>query len=172
MVCHLFIAKVSPEWGLNPGFGTQTKCPFPLNRGVPSLEVTNTKIMWTFFRDKILCPLNGGDIPKERFHCNWLWDGGTIPIQDQKRVRARKERFLSIYSGLKSTNWPLHFVLFQKNGLFIVECKVKRKTSSNRLPSFISNRLPSFIYLFAHLFIFLSDKRTGLVCNWRSFNSQ
>ena len=34
VVCHLFIAKVSPEWRLNPGFGTQTKCPFPLNRGV------------------------------------------------------------------------------------------------------------------------------------------
>ena len=25
----------------------------------PSTEVKNTKIMWTFFRDKILCPLNG-----------------------------------------------------------------------------------------------------------------
>ena len=34
VVCHLFIAKVSPEWRLSPGFGTQTKCPFPLNRGV------------------------------------------------------------------------------------------------------------------------------------------
>ena len=30
---------------LNLGFGTQKKCPFPLNRGVPSIEVTNTKIM-------------------------------------------------------------------------------------------------------------------------------
>ena len=27
------------------GFGTQIKCPFPLNRGVPSVEVTDLKIM-------------------------------------------------------------------------------------------------------------------------------
>ena len=37
-------------------------------KSVPSIEVTNTKIMSTFFRDQILCPLNGG-VPKERFHC-------------------------------------------------------------------------------------------------------
>ena len=59
---------------LNPGFGTNTMCPFPLNRGVPSIEVTDTKAMWTFFQDKIVvcpewrCPLNRG-VPKERFHC-------------------------------------------------------------------------------------------------------
>ena len=39
---------------------TKESCAFPLNRGVPSIEVTNTKITWTFFRDQILCPLNGG----------------------------------------------------------------------------------------------------------------
>ena len=38
------------------------KCPFPLNRGVHTIELTNTKIMRTFFRDQILCPLNG-DVP-------------------------------------------------------------------------------------------------------------
>ena len=26
-------AKVSPEWRLNPGFGTQKQCPFPLSGG-------------------------------------------------------------------------------------------------------------------------------------------
>ena len=31
-----------------------------LNRGVTSLELTNTKIMRTFFWRQILCPLNGG----------------------------------------------------------------------------------------------------------------
>ena len=45
MVSHLLSAKMCPEWKLNPGFGTQKKCPFLLNRGVPSIEVTNTKIM-------------------------------------------------------------------------------------------------------------------------------
>ena len=39
---------------------TQKKWPFPLNRGFPSIEVTNTEIMWTFFGDQIFCPPNGG----------------------------------------------------------------------------------------------------------------
>ena len=67
---HVLSAKVSPEWKSNPGFGTQKTCAFLLNRGVPSIEVTDTKIMWTFFRDQILCPLNGGvswiDVPQKR----------------------------------------------------------------------------------------------------------
>jgi len=29
MVSHVLSAWVSPEWRLNPGFGTQKKCPFP-----------------------------------------------------------------------------------------------------------------------------------------------
>ena len=52
-------ARVFPEWKLNPGFGTQKKCFFPLNKSILSVEVTNTKILWTFFRDQILSPLNG-----------------------------------------------------------------------------------------------------------------
>ena len=32
----------------------------PLNRGVSSIDVTNTKIIWTFFWDQILCSLSGG----------------------------------------------------------------------------------------------------------------
>ena len=54
-VSHFSSAKVSPEWRMNP-----QKCPFPLYRGVTSLELTNTMIMWTFFWRQILCPLNGG----------------------------------------------------------------------------------------------------------------
>ena len=43
---HFLIAKVSAEW-LNSALATQKRCLFPLNRGVPSPEVTNlyTKIM-------------------------------------------------------------------------------------------------------------------------------
>ena len=33
-----------PEWRLNLGFGNLKKCPFPLNRNVPSMEATDTKI--------------------------------------------------------------------------------------------------------------------------------
>ena len=39
-----------PEWMLSPGFGTQKEGPFPLNRCVPLMEVTDTKIMWKFSR--------------------------------------------------------------------------------------------------------------------------
>ena len=35
VISHLLIAKMSLEWRLNLGFGTQKQCPFPLNRGVP-----------------------------------------------------------------------------------------------------------------------------------------
>ena len=61
VVRHFLSAKVSPEWRSNSGFGTQNKSPFPLNRGVPSIEVTNTKIMWKFSRSQIFCPLKGVD---------------------------------------------------------------------------------------------------------------
>ena len=51
------LIKTSSKWRLKPGFGTQKKCSFPLNRDVPSIEVTNRQVicMRTFFRD----PLNG-----------------------------------------------------------------------------------------------------------------
>ena len=60
VVSHVLSAKVSPEWRLNPGFRTKKTCPFPLNRGVPSIQVTDIKIMWTSFPDQILCPLYMG----------------------------------------------------------------------------------------------------------------
>ena len=58
VVSHFSSTKVSPGRRLKPG--SRKSVPFPLNRGVPSTEVTNIKIMWTFFRDQNLCPLNGG----------------------------------------------------------------------------------------------------------------
>ena len=42
VVSHFLSAKVTPEWRLNR---TQNNCPFPLNRGVPLIEVIDTKIM-------------------------------------------------------------------------------------------------------------------------------
>ena len=38
---------------VKPGARGLEKCPFPLSRGVPSLEVTNTKILGPFIRGKI-----------------------------------------------------------------------------------------------------------------------
>ena len=43
VVSHFLSAKVFSEWRLNLGFGTQKKCSFSLNRGVPAREVSGTK---------------------------------------------------------------------------------------------------------------------------------
>ena len=37
-------AKVSSEWRLIPGFGTQKKCPFTLNRGTVYSLLTDTSL--------------------------------------------------------------------------------------------------------------------------------
>ena len=60
MVSHILSAEVSPRWRLIPCFRSHKKCPFPLNRGAPSVEVTDTKIMSTFSWTKFSVPLNGG----------------------------------------------------------------------------------------------------------------
>ena len=82
-------AKVFPEWKLNPGFGTQKKCFFPLNKSIPSIEVTNTKILWTFFRDQILSPLNGA-VP-------WI----EVSQRRSSTVLSIWKRKLTVSSGMK-----------------------------------------------------------------------
>ena len=54
LVSHLLSNKVKP--GLR---NTEKVFLSPDCRGVPSVEIKDTKIMWTFLRDQILCPLNG-----------------------------------------------------------------------------------------------------------------
>ena len=81
--------KVFPEWKLNPGFGTQKKCFFPLNKSIPSVEVTNTKILWTFFRDQILSPLNGA-VP-------WI----EVSQRRSSTVLSIWKRKLTVSSGIK-----------------------------------------------------------------------
>ena len=82
VVSHVMSAKESHEWWLNSGLGTKKMSPFPLNRGLPSIEVTDAKNMWRFFQDQIVvspewrCSLNRG-VPKERFHCK-LCRGGCV----------------------------------------------------------------------------------------------
>ena len=41
---------------VKPGFWDPQSVPVPLNRGVPSKELADTKIMWTFFCNQILSP--------------------------------------------------------------------------------------------------------------------
>ena len=81
--------KVSYEWRLNLGLGTQKRCPLPLNRGISSIKVTDTKTMWAFFRDQILCQLNEGvrwiEVSQRRgseYHCYEIvnFRGGLIPL--------------------------------------------------------------------------------------------
>ena len=49
-------AEVSPEWRLNPSFETQKKCPFPLNRGVLSIEVTEERLCELFPGTNLVSP--------------------------------------------------------------------------------------------------------------------
>ena len=49
-----------PWMEVKPRFRDPEKVSFPLNRDVPSIGVTDLEIMWTFFQDQILYPLNGG----------------------------------------------------------------------------------------------------------------
>ena len=45
VVSSFLIAKVTPGWRLNSGFWNLNYCPFPLNKDVPSKEVTISKII-------------------------------------------------------------------------------------------------------------------------------
>ena len=45
VISRFLSTKVSHERRLTPGFATKKKCPFPLEGNVPSIEVTNTKIV-------------------------------------------------------------------------------------------------------------------------------
>lgn len=65
---HVLGAKTVPWMGMNLDFGTHKKSPFPLKRGVSSIkQVTNTKIMITFIRDKNFVSPEWGRGPKEEF---------------------------------------------------------------------------------------------------------
>ena len=78
------------KW-IQSGFGTHKKSLFPLNRGVPSIEVADTKITRAFFRDQILCPLNGGVPEKEMSQRR----GSTVfknkvHVQNKRSLRKNK----------------------------------------------------------------------------------
>ena len=73
VVSHFLSAKVSPEWRLKPGFGTQKKvslppdqrCPF--NRGNKYKDYVNIFPGPNFVSPEWRCPLYRG-VPNERFH--------------------------------------------------------------------------------------------------------
>ena len=95
---------------VKPGLWDPQKCPFPLNRGVLSIEVTVTKIMWTFFRHHIFvslewrCPLNRG-VPMERFHC-------SRDKQNRKNERKRKKAFRDWERKGSSPQSTFEFLVF------------------------------------------------------------
>ena len=71
VVGHVLSAKVLYEWSVNLGFRSQKSVIFPLTH--PFHGGTDIKIMWTFFQDQIMCPLNWGVpwnrfVPKDRLH--------------------------------------------------------------------------------------------------------
>ena len=75
VVSNFLSAKVSSEWRLNLDFGTHKNIAFPLNRGVPSIEVTKIQRLCEHFFGTNFCPLNGvsleqrcpkGEVPLHR----------------------------------------------------------------------------------------------------------
>ena len=70
VVSHFLSTKLPPK-RLKPGFGTQKKCPFLLNRGVSSIRRYQIQdYVISFPRPNFVsewrCPLNSG-VSKERF---------------------------------------------------------------------------------------------------------
>ena len=110
---------------VKPGLWDPQKCPFPLNRGVLSIEVTVTKIMWTFFRHQIFvslewrCPLNRG-VPMERFHC-------SRDKQNRKSERKRKKILQGL--GEKGLLSPVHIWVPR---LFLLPRAIPRACFSHR----------------------------------------
>ena len=118
VVSHVLRPNLSPEWRLKPGFGIQKKCPFPLNRGVPSIELADTKnvraAVFFFCSGPRLCLLNrdneydvyvniflgpnslfserrcplNGCVPKERFHCN-LFQRGDSGLKQRGQTNSQ-----------------------------------------------------------------------------------
>ena len=76
-------AKLSPEWRLNQGFDTQKESPFHLNRGVPSKEVIDTKIM------------GGGGVLGPKFvFPQWRCPKGEVPLTAHTVVLGRQQTLL------------------------------------------------------------------------------
>ena len=67
VVSHFLSAKVS--WmEVKSGFRNPKNVSLSPEQKCLLKKGTNVKIMWTFLRDQILCPLNRG-LLKDRFHC-------------------------------------------------------------------------------------------------------
>ena len=77
VISHILRAKVSPEWWLNSGFGTQKRCPF--NRGNRYKDYGNIFPGPNFVPPEWRSLLNRV-VPKERFHCTAI-----LRFKSQKR---------------------------------------------------------------------------------------
>ena len=75
---------------VKPGiWDSEKKCPFPLNRGVPSTDVTDKKIIRIFAQGQILLPLSRGvpstDVADKEIIRIFTWDqilhslDGSVP---------------------------------------------------------------------------------------------
>ena len=69
VVSHFLIAKVYPEWRLNPRFGSQKKCPF--HRGNKYKDYVNVFPAPNSVFLEWRCPLHKS-VPKERFQCSQI----------------------------------------------------------------------------------------------------
>ena len=70
LLCADF-SEMSLEWRLKPGFGTQKMCSFLLNIDIPSIEITNKKVLYVniFLGLPLNFPCNTG-VSLGSVHCN------------------------------------------------------------------------------------------------------
>ena len=130
-----------PRMEVNPGFGTQKMCSSPLKRGVPSIAVTHSKIMWKFFpgpnfvSPEWRCSLNRG-FPKERFHCNH--------VQQSARHTYRQQQVAPVvsYAAFLLLDRFFFFFFFYKILDVIFICKNKNKNMPEELLMGLSSSKP------------------------------
>ena len=103
------LIKISLEWSLKPGFGTHKKCSFPLNGDVPSIEVTNKKVMYVniFLGLPWIFPL-GSTLIKAIIIINYNLFIITLTWTDH--------RYILMVSTVMLTPWTVSTV---HNGIFI-----------------------------------------------------
>ena len=96
----LLRVKLSFEWKLNPGFGTQKKCPFPYNRVNNYKDYANIFPGPNFVSPEWRCPLNR-TVPKERFHCIYLsimWKKRMVSLRcSGQETKILNEKYIMQY---------------------------------------------------------------------------
>jgi len=94
----------------------------PQNRGVTSTEVTDTEIMWAFFQNQILCPMNGGVLSKE--------------VSQRRNSTVTKKSFLPLWPWQQQILFHLFctLIMADHHSIFFLKQSNKVRIRSHRIP--------------------------------------